>query len=567
MNGIEAHPTEDAVIVTYQIDASLVSDLGSSLLSESKECQKIFRVVNIDKVKDLDILCLELIKRSEKLISYAQVEEVRQILMYLISRKDMVNDSVAKMENLRPKTAQLKGSSKQEVEGEKCLLNRSFWSEFPSLENETASINSLDEYVEQLYEDIQSKINGAGLILKLCQCSDNLDEMVSNETLLCALTRVLREDGRKSLQLSTLIIATFATFSEYSTFHEMITHYKIGSQTIDLIQYEISKQVEWQETLASRQSSASTTSASSSRNLNSPVPSASTTSASSSRNLDSPVPVKEKSSKKYHSLILKQNQMLRVSFHLLLNLSEDPKLEQKMIHKGILDQLVKSLEREADIDLFLTVLKFLLKLSIYIENKNVLAEKAVMEKLFVLFSFTSKSSEINQEFMSGILSLVYNLSFDLKTIKNMIQVGMVSKLFLFWCRNRIAMKRALEQLILKILYQVSREPSFRRAFDFSPSIGIESIDLFMTRVTRTLEISSSGRPATSRNVKSLCLTELMALAINLSLDYKIATRMASEGKLASLLRHIYENREPNDPVDLSTVLCSESYTESIKSQS
>ena len=218
MNGIEAHPTEDALIVTYQIDASLMADSGSSLLTESKQCMKIFRILNIDQIKDLDILSLELIKRSEKLISYAQIEAVRQIIQYLISRKNVVSDTAAKMENLRPKTASL-GNKERKIQGEseeiggKCLLDRQFWGEFPSFENESASINDLDEYIEQLYETVEEKTKGAAFILKLTQSDCNLGEMADNETLLCALTRVLREDGRKSLELSTLIVASFAKFS------------------------------------------------------------------------------------------------------------------------------------------------------------------------------------------------------------------------------------------------------------------------------------------------------------------------------------------------------------------
>lgn len=47
------------------------------------------------------------------------------------------------------------------------------------------------------------------------------------EALLSALSRVLREDWRKSLDLSTNIIFTFFCFSTYSQFHNVITQYKV----------------------------------------------------------------------------------------------------------------------------------------------------------------------------------------------------------------------------------------------------------------------------------------------------------------------------------------------------
>lgn len=38
---IDAHPTEDAIVVTYELEASLVGDFGDTMLEESKECQKM----------------------------------------------------------------------------------------------------------------------------------------------------------------------------------------------------------------------------------------------------------------------------------------------------------------------------------------------------------------------------------------------------------------------------------------------------------------------------------------------------------------------------------------------
>lgn len=48
--------------------------------------------------------------------------------------------------------------------------------------DEEASINSIDEYVELLYEDIQEKIRGATLIFQLARNPDNLEELLQNGT-------------------------------------------------------------------------------------------------------------------------------------------------------------------------------------------------------------------------------------------------------------------------------------------------------------------------------------------------------------------------------------------------
>lgn len=96
--------------------------------------------------------------------------------------------------------------------------------------SENASILMIDEYIELLYEDVAEKIKGSALILQLARESENLDFLSKNEAVLSALARVLREDWRKSIVLSTNLIYTFFCFSTYSNFHPLILHYKVGQQ-------------------------------------------------------------------------------------------------------------------------------------------------------------------------------------------------------------------------------------------------------------------------------------------------------------------------------------------------
>lgn len=117
------------------------------------------------------------------------------------------------------------------------------------VEVEKASIRKIDEYIELLYEDLPDRIRGSALILQLARNPDNLEELQKNgtypsdifsirifdlcacssiaEAVLSALSRVLREDWRKSLDLSTNLIFTFFCFSTYSQFHGVITQYKV----------------------------------------------------------------------------------------------------------------------------------------------------------------------------------------------------------------------------------------------------------------------------------------------------------------------------------------------------
>lgn len=67
------------------------------------------------------------------------------------------------------------------------------------------------------------------------------------EALLSALSRVLREEWKRSIELSTNIVYTFFCFSTYVEFHSVIVQYKIGSLCMDVIDYELKRFDQWKE--------------------------------------------------------------------------------------------------------------------------------------------------------------------------------------------------------------------------------------------------------------------------------------------------------------------------------
>mmetsp|Transcript_17910 Transcript_17910/g.12881 ORF Transcript_17910/g.12881 Transcript_17910/m.12881 type:complete len:102 (+) Transcript_17910:441-746(+) len=87
-----------------------------------------------------------------------------------------------------------------------------------------------------------------------------------------------------------------------------------------------------------------------------------------------------KEEKKLAIMVRKQEKVLFVAFHLLLNLAEDLQIERKMKNRQIIVQLVTMLERNNP-DLLFIVLNFLKKLSIFGENKNEMKEAGIIEKL------------------------------------------------------------------------------------------------------------------------------------------------------------------------------------------
>ncbi|KAI1289211.1 Kinesin-associated protein 3 [Halotydeus destructor] len=552
--GIDAHPTEDAIVITYELEASLVGDLGDTMLEENKECQKIIRLKSLQQSVDLNALALEVVKKSGNLILMSQLDEVRRLLTYIKSRNDQKE---MKMGNLRPKTAASSRSSSRSAPAKLIQINISLDPTKDILSNELlrelkldldgTSMRKVDDYIEHLYDNMQDKLKGAALILYLARNADNLAELTSNERLVCALVRTLREDGRKSLELSALIVGVFACFSTYSLFHPIVIQYKFGSQCLETIQQELSKEETWFREVTEIQATPveSMSLAGSMVGLSHSTHSISSAPGELIRGANSPSFAYssndyEKSLKKYQHLVRKQNLLLRAAFYLLLNLSEDKKVEVKMVNKGIVGLLVKSLEREATPSFFVLIITMLKKLSVHVDNKNQLQELGVVEKLYSLLN-TSVASESNTYLVKLILELLVNLSFDLRLRTNMIKVGLLQKLVFLLTKERLFESNNGEQLILQILYQMSREDRVKEMFNFALGSACDTITFLINKVLKVTEakmVSSISRNSVLGKVASSerpFFMELMALVINLAVVSSNAIVMSAQGRLTKLL--------------------------------
>uniref|UniRef100_A0A0L8IB51 Kinesin-associated protein 3 n=1 Tax=Octopus bimaculoides TaxID=37653 RepID=A0A0L8IB51_OCTBM len=206
---IDVHPTEKALVVNYELEATILGEMGDAMLGERKECQKIIRVKNLNENTDLTALSHEIIDKC-KLISPSKLPEIEQLLYYLQNRKESSPPKASGKTQLSDKPLEPALTDGTELD-------------------EEANLNDTDDYLELLYEDIPEKIRGAALFLQLARNPDNLEELFHNETIVGALARVLKEDWKRSTELATHIISIFFCFSNFSHFHGVILHFKIGA--------------------------------------------------------------------------------------------------------------------------------------------------------------------------------------------------------------------------------------------------------------------------------------------------------------------------------------------------
>ncbi|KAM9459512.1 kinesin-associated protein 3-like isoform 1-T1 [Salvelinus alpinus] len=407
---LDVHPTEKALVVQYEVEATILGETGDEMLGDRKKCQKIIRLKSLNTNTDIAALARKVVEEC-KLIHPSKLSEVEQLLFYLQNRK--------------------KASGK----AEKRVVKPRDLTPFEGMEiDEEANINKVEEYVELLYEGMEEKVKGATLILHLARNPDNLDELLQNETALGALARVLREDWKQSVELATTIIYVFFCFSSFSQFHGLVTHYKIGALCMNVIEHELKRYDLWQDELQKK-----------------------TKTCEDDPDNQALRKEHEKAFKKYQGLLVKQEQLLRVALYLLLNLAEDTRTELKMRNKNIVHMLVKTLDRENE-ELLVLVVSFLKKLSIFLENKNDMAEVDTVERLSRLVPCE------HEDLLNITLRLLLNLSFDTGLRSKMVQVGLLPKL------TSLLGDENHKQMAMCILYHISVDDRFKSMFAYTDCI-------------------------------------------------------------------------------------------------
>ncbi|ETN77932.1 Kinesin-associated protein, partial [Necator americanus] len=287
--------------------------VNSNRPQRSGEYQKLINLKDLNEDVDIRRLADVVMSKCE-LIPETMREEVEQVLYYLQKR---TNDR-----SRRGRSASSISSNEYNSIGT-----------VSSVSPVRANLDQVDSYIELFYEGAAEKNRGASCILELAKNPANLDVLIENETLIGALARVFREDWKKNFDLATTIIRIFVQFSFYNQFHAALSHHKIGALCMNAIEYELKRADLW---IAEAQNS------------------------------------DEKNARKCRIAIRKQQTLLAACISFLINLAHDINVELKMVRRDIVPMLLKCLNFRDSVELTLATVQFLLKLSMFEENKAVL---------------------------------------------------------------------------------------------------------------------------------------------------------------------------------------------------
>ncbi|CDW81512.1 kinesin-associated protein 3 [Stylonychia lemnae] len=335
------------------------------------------------------------------------------------------------------------------------------------------SIQFIEQYVENFYEDaVEKKIEGAKCLLYLCFSHENMEFMLENETLFATMARTIRDDFRNSMNGYLLQVIINSKFQN-----------QIGDTTIKIIEHEIKRYIvkvkEFKQKTEDLQA------------------------ATGTPQYEEMAQILRKEERQLSLMIKRQEKVLFVAFHLLLNLAEDLQIERKMKNRSIIGLLVTMMDRNNP-DLLFIVLNFLKKLSIFGDNKTEMKEQGIIEKINRFIPCN------NQLLLQIALRLLFNLSFDEEIRMQMAEQGLIPKLV------EILKAPGFRALILKLLYHLSLEDKTKATFTYT-----ECIPLVYQLIIHCPE------PIVGK--------ELVGLAVNLATNTRNAERFAQDEQLEELI--------------------------------
>ena len=348
----------------------------------------------------------------------------------------------------------------------------------------TVTIDEIEKYVDLLYEKSEDKIKGARSLLYLVQSPQNIYLIFEeHEKLLDVISRTLKDEHKKLLELSIYLIYFFYAFSQYQIFHPIILGRAVGETCMGIIEYNLAKFDYRKDELIRLSTSNKLTPKEYQIHL-----------------------------EKFLFVVRKQDRLLTKAFQILHRLAEDPKVEVKMVKKGIVNLLLRNMGR-ININLLLEVLLFLKKLSIIQINKDAMIRGKIFEKMMKVF-------EIRHPFIWAInLQIFFNLSFD-----HGFRMEVISKPEAFYQLTSFFKLTDFRSNILRIFYNFSLEEKALPLFYNSETIFIiyELLDKFPEKIIGS---------------------ELAALTLNLIKYPPNAQKLAENGRVKNLIERVLKNSD------------------------
>lgn len=159
-----------------------------------------------------------------------------------------------------------------------------------------------------------------------------------------ALSRVLIEDGKKSMDLTINIMKIFFFISNFSEFAPILTQNKIGDTTLKIISRELERYQFWKEEINQLKIETGIMHMEKDKNKNQYQ----NQTKVMPKQPGNPRLLLEEKLGKTRVVLKKQDELLFACFHLLYNIGKETDIEVKMVRRNILLDIMSSLFLQVD---------------------------------------------------------------------------------------------------------------------------------------------------------------------------------------------------------------------------
>jgi len=274
---IEADHDDCAIVVHYEVEATVLGELGEPIVAERQDNVKRIKLKTLNENTNVQRLAEEIIEKC-KLIHESKLPQVEALLQNLIDgqgKKDRGGGG-------KKKGDKKGGESSKEPKNQ-----------------ERPSLDKLERYVERMYDGPEAATQATYMVLQLARSPENLESLLQAESLLGLLSRLLQEEARNSMDLAINIIYILYSFSNFSQFHHVLFQSRVGDNVLRVVDFEVKRHALHEHEKKRRSAAA-----------------------------ESGDPKDDAADEKRHRLMMrKQEKLLYVCFHVLLNLAEEPDIE------------------------------------------------------------------------------------------------------------------------------------------------------------------------------------------------------------------------------------------------
>lgn len=449
-----------ALVVNYEVEATVLNDLGEVVREDRKTHKKVLRIPNMTRHTDIFALAEDIVSGS-KLIHRSKISRVRKLLSKL-QEYEVNGERESESDDDEYSNDSRMGPDRTEPA--------------KSPERRTFSMDSIGEYMELLYdENMEEKVNGTNAILQLAKVHENMEDLLRNDPLMSSLSRVLKEDYKKNMDLVLNITSIFFYFSRFSQMHDVLADKGVGSITIKVLELELRRydmRVDDMKKLEKRY-------------------------RESESRKDEKRLARER--QKTNVFVVSQDKVIIACVQTLLNLAEDLHVERKMVKRNIVELVVRLLDR-TNRSIRLVAAIFLMKLSVVSTCKDKMIECDAIRKAVQAMDLKDEKLTLK------LVKLLFNLSFDSVARAKLLENAVVPRLI------TMLRKPTFRAVTIRLLYNLSVEDRCKTMFSYSES----GMDILLSLLAKF--------------PKSKLPPELGALAINLTFNARNCEHLVKNGK-------------------------------------